>query len=46
MELWLAQGRVPCLLVLGLAVTATGCAQESAPWHDPSKHSVQFVAGV
>ena len=31
------------LLVLGLAVTATGYAQESAPWHDPSKHSVQLV---
>jgi len=32
-----------CLLILGLAVTATGYAQESASWHDPSKHSVQFV---
>jgi len=31
------------LLVLGLAVAATGCAQESAPWHDLSKHEVQFV---
>jgi non-heme chloroperoxidase len=32
-----------CLLILGLAVTATGYAQESASWHDLSKHSVQFV---
>jgi non-heme chloroperoxidase len=32
------------LLVLGLAVTTTGFAHESAPWHDPSKHKVQFVA--
>jgi len=31
------------LLILGLAVSATGCAQESAPWHDPSKHKVHFV---
>ncbi len=31
------------LLILGLAVSATGGAQESAPWHDPSKHQVQFV---
>jgi hypothetical protein len=32
-----------CLLILVLAVTTTGYAQESASWHDPSKHSVQFV---
>ena len=31
------------LLVLGLAMNVTGRAQESAPWHDPSKHKVQFV---
>jgi len=31
------------LLILGLAVRATGSAQGSAPWHDPSKHMVQFV---
>jgi pimeloyl-ACP methyl ester carboxylesterase len=31
------------LFVLGLAVTATGYAQESDPWHDPSSHRVQFV---
>ena len=30
------------LLVLSLAVTATGFAQDSVPWHDPSKHTVQF----
>lgn len=30
-------------LVLSLAVTVTGFAQDSAPWHDPSKHTVQFV---
>jgi non-heme chloroperoxidase len=30
-------------LVLSLAVTLTGFAQDSAPWHDPSKHTVQFV---
>jgi hypothetical protein len=30
-------------LVLGLVATATGGAQESTPWHDPSKHTVQFV---
>jgi non-heme chloroperoxidase len=30
-------------LVLGLVATATGCAQESTPWHDPSKHTAQFV---
>ena len=30
-------------LVLSLTVTLTGFAQDSAPWHDPSKHSVQFV---
>jgi pimeloyl-ACP methyl ester carboxylesterase len=29
--------------VLGLAMSATACAQESASWHDPSKHNVQFV---
>jgi non-heme chloroperoxidase len=32
------------LLVLGLVITATGCAQESTPWHGPSKHTVQFVS--
>ncbi len=31
------------LLILGLAVSAIGWAQESAPWHDPSAHKVQFV---
>jgi non-heme chloroperoxidase len=30
-------------LVLSLTVALTGFAQDSAPWHDPSKHSVQFV---
>jgi hypothetical protein len=30
-------------LVLSLAVSLTGFAQDSAPWHDPSKHTVQFV---
>jgi len=31
------------LLVLSLAITVTGFAQDSVPWHDPSKHTVQFV---
>ena len=31
------------LLVLGLAATTTGFAQYSMPWHDPSRHTVQFV---
>src|ERR1035441_6074010 len=31
------------LLVLGLAVTVTGFAQDSASWHDPSQHKAQFV---
>ena len=31
------------LLVLGVAVATAACAQESAPWHDPSKHKGQFV---
>jgi non-heme chloroperoxidase len=31
------------LLVLGLAITAAGCAQESARWHDPSNHKVRFI---
>lgn len=31
------------LLVLSLAVTVTGFAQDSASWHDPSHHKVQFV---
>ena len=31
------------LLFLGLSVTTVGCAQQSAPWHDPSKHKVQLV---
>jgi pimeloyl-ACP methyl ester carboxylesterase len=31
------------LLVLSLAVNVTGFAQDSVPWHDPSKHIVQFV---
>ena len=30
-------------LVLSLAVTLIGFAQDSAAWHDPSKHKVQFV---
>jgi non-heme chloroperoxidase len=31
------------LLVLTLIATAAGFAQESAVWHDPSQHKVQFV---
>jgi non-heme chloroperoxidase len=31
------------LLILGLQVIATAFAQEAAPWHDASKHQVQFV---
>jgi len=31
------------LLVLSLAVAVTVFAQDSASWHDPSKHTVQFV---
>lgn len=31
------------LLILGVAVTASGCAEGVAPWHDPSKHKAQFV---
>jgi non-heme chloroperoxidase len=31
------------LLVLGLAASAAGSAQESVPWHDPSQHTVQLV---
>src|SRR5579864_4829849 len=31
------------LLVLSLAVTVTGFAYDSASWHDPSPHKVQFV---
>jgi hypothetical protein len=31
------------LLILGVAVRATGSAQEPAPWHDPSEHKVQLV---
>ena len=31
------------LLVLSLAVTVAGFAQDSASWHDPSQHKVQFV---
>lgn len=31
------------LLVLSVAVTVTGFAQDSVPWHDPSKHTMQFV---
>jgi non-heme chloroperoxidase len=31
------------LLVLSLAVTVAGFAQDSVRWHDPSKHTVQFV---
>jgi hypothetical protein len=34
---------LPRLLVLGLAVAVTGSAQDSARWHDPSRHRVQFV---
>ena len=26
-----------------LAVSAFACAQESSPWHDPSRHTVQFI---
>ena len=31
-----------CLLASAMTIS-TVHAQESAPWHDPSKHSVQFV---
>jgi len=31
------------LLVLTLVTTVASCAQESAPWHDPSPHKVQFI---
>ena len=31
------------LLVLSLALIANGFAQDSASWHDPSKHKVQFI---
>jgi len=31
------------LLALSLAFTVTGFAQNSASWHDPSEHKVQFV---
>jgi non-heme chloroperoxidase len=31
------------LLILGLVVSASCLAQESASWHDPSQHKVQFV---
>jgi non-heme chloroperoxidase len=31
-----------CLLASAMTIS-TGHAQKSAPWHDPSKHSVQFV---
>ncbi|HET9306613.1 MAG TPA: alpha/beta hydrolase [Candidatus Sulfotelmatobacter sp.] len=31
------------LLVINLAVTVTAFAADSASWHDPSKHTVQFV---
>jgi pimeloyl-ACP methyl ester carboxylesterase len=30
-------------LLVGLVATATGFAQASMTWHDPSKHTVQFV---
>jgi len=36
-------GSVTRLLLAGLAVVATCCAQESTPWFDPSPHKVQFV---
>jgi len=32
-----------CLFVAVLRVPSARSAQEPAPWHDPSKHSVQFV---
>jgi len=38
-----AESRLARLLILSLAVSATGRAQESSPWHDPSRHKVQFV---
>jgi non-heme chloroperoxidase len=31
------------LLVLSLAASAIGRAQESSPWRDPSNHKVQFI---
>src|SRR5438270_12856157 len=31
-----------CLLASAIA-TSTGYAQKFVPWHDPSKHGVQFV---
>jgi non-heme chloroperoxidase len=31
------------LIIPVLAVSVIGYAQESAPWHDPSKHKVDFV---
>ncbi len=31
------------LLVVSVAVSITGFAQDSASWHDPSPHKVQFV---
>jgi non-heme chloroperoxidase len=31
------------IFVMTLAATHAGSAQQSASWHDPSKHSVQFV---
>ena len=29
--------------ILGVAITANGCAEQIAPWHDPPKHKIQFV---
>jgi pimeloyl-ACP methyl ester carboxylesterase len=37
------EGFLVRLLILGMAVNATACAQNAASWHDPSKHKVQFV---
>jgi hypothetical protein len=31
-----------CLLASAMTIS-TVYAQDSAPWHDPSKHTVQFV---
>src|SRR5258708_24892974 len=39
----LMKNPLPCFLVLSLALGTTSSAHESASWHDPSKHKVQFV---
>ncbi len=32
-----------CLFAMTLLISPVGYGQESAPWHDPSNHRVQFV---